>query len=95
MELIVSLSILKLYVRVNIFKNVNNFKEFSENFTFSALHEKCPKTEFFLVCIFLCSDLKKLRIWTLFTQCKLPDVQQRKESAAGTVCSPMANSINL
>ena len=30
---------------------------------------KCPNTEFFLVRIFLCSDQKKLRIWTFFTQC--------------------------
>ena len=43
-----------------------------------ALHEKCPKTEFFLVRIFLYSvliqentDQKKLRLWTLFTQCWL------------------------
>ena len=41
-----------------------------------ALHEKCPNTEFFLVRIFPHSDWirenmdqKKLRIWTLFTQC--------------------------
>ena len=32
--------------------------------------EKCPNTEFFLVRIFLYSDRKKLRIWTLFTQWK-------------------------
>ena len=41
------------------------------------LREKCPNTEFFLVRIFLYSewilentDQTKLRIWTLFTQCK-------------------------
>ena len=41
-----------------------------------TLREKCPNTEFFLVPIFLYSvriqentDQKKLRIWTLFTQC--------------------------
>ena len=34
-----------------------------------ALREKFPNTEFFLVRIFLYSDQKKLRIWTLFTQC--------------------------
>ena len=34
-----------------------------------ALHERCPNTEFFLVRIFPPSDQKKLRIWTLFTQC--------------------------
>ena len=40
-----------------------------------SLREKCPKTELFLVCIFLYSDWiqentdqKYLRIWTLFTQ---------------------------
>ena len=40
------------------------------------LREKCPNTEFFLVCIFLYSvqmqentDHKKLWIWTLFMQC--------------------------
>ena len=40
-----------------------------------TLPEKCPNTEFFLVCFFLYSDWikentdqKKLRIWTLFTQ---------------------------
>ena len=35
------------------------------------LREKCPNTEFFLVRIFLYSDQKKLRIWTLFAQCKV------------------------
>ena len=41
-----------------------------------TLREKCPKTGFFLVRIFLYSvqiqknaDQKKLRLWTLFTQC--------------------------
>ena len=40
-----------------------------------ALREKCPNTEFFLLCIFLYSgliqentDQKNLLIWTLFTQ---------------------------
>ena len=35
-----------------------------------TLREKCqcPNTEFFLVRIFLYSDQKKPRIWTLFTQ---------------------------
>ena len=46
-----------------------------------ALREKCPDTEFFLVCIFVNlrkspysvqmqenTDQKKLRIWTLFTE---------------------------
>ena len=43
-----------------------------------TLREKCPNTEFFLVRIFLYSigmqestDQKKLRIWTLFTQCEV------------------------
>ena len=44
-----------------------------------TLREKCPNTEFFLVCIFLYSlriqktmDQNKLRIWTHFTQCYVP-----------------------
>ena len=37
-----------------------------------ALREKCPNTEFFLLRIFLYSDQKKIRIWTLFTQCQFP-----------------------
>ena len=36
-----------------------------------SLREKCPNTEFFLVRIFLYSDQKRLRIWTLFTQWRL------------------------
>ena len=42
----------------------------------TSLHERCPNTEFFLVHIFLYSVRiqeyayqKKLRIWTLLTQC--------------------------
>ena len=34
-----------------------------------ALCEKCQNTEFFLVLIQENTDEKKLRIWTLFTQC--------------------------
>ena len=44
----------------------------------AALRENCPNTEFFLVDIFLYSDWiqenrnqKRLRTWTLFTQCWL------------------------
>ena len=37
------------------------------NFYDGSLCEKWPDTEFFLVRIFLYSDQKKLRIWTLFT----------------------------
>ena len=33
-----------------------------------ALRERCPNTEFSLVCIFLYSNQKKLCIWTLFMQ---------------------------
>ena len=33
------------------------------------LREKCPNTEFFMVRIQEKADQKKLRIWTLFTQC--------------------------
>ena len=46
-----------------------------EHFGKSTLRKKCPKTEVFLVCIFLYSvpiqkntNQKNLRIWTLFTQ---------------------------
>ena len=57
-----------------------DFKELSPTYKVS-LSEKCPNTKFFLVRIFLYSDWihsvriqenmdqKKLRIWTLFTQC--------------------------
>ena len=45
-------------------------------FAKSPLREKCPNTEFFLVRIFVHSvriqenaDQKKLRLWTLLTQC--------------------------
>ena len=45
-------------------------------FLFFPLREKCPNTEYFLVRILLYSvriqenmNQKKLRIWTLFTQC--------------------------
>ena len=38
---------------------------------FLALRKKCPNTEFFLIRIQENTDKKKLRIWTLFTQCKL------------------------
>ena len=36
-----------------------------------SLREKRPNTEFFLVRIVPRLDQKKLRIWTLFTQCVL------------------------
>ena len=38
------------------------------NFGFDSWREKRPNTKFFLVCIFLYSDQKKLHIWTLLTQ---------------------------
>ena len=50
-----------------------------------TLREKCPNTEFFLVCIFLYSvriqentDQKRLRIWTLFTQCDVYNSSSKK-----------------
>ena len=43
------------------------------------LPEKCPNTEFFLVRIFPHSDQKKLRIWTLFTQCLLSELDSNDE----------------
>ena len=36
-----------------------------------SLREKCPNAEFFLVPIFPYLDQRKLRIWTLFTQCSI------------------------
>ena len=57
-------------------------KGFSNNL---PLREKCPNTELFLVRIFLFSDWiqentdqKKLRIWTLFTQCSYKLVSYEK-----------------
>ena len=48
-----------------------NWTSSNTNLYFIATRrEKCSNTEFFLVRIFLYSDQKKLRIWTLFTQCK-------------------------
>ena len=50
-----------------------------------ALRKKCPNTEFFLVRIFQHSDQKKLRIWTLFTQCNCTEVLRiSHESAFGS-----------
>ena len=46
---------------VELFSFISFYEPFS-------LREKCPNTEFFMVRIFLYSDQKKLRIWTLFTQ---------------------------
>ena len=54
-----------------------------------TLREKFPNTEFFLVLIFLYSysvriqenaDQKKLRIWTLLTQCKCKDLLMPQEN---------------
>ena len=41
--------------------------------------EKCPNAEFFLVRIFPHLDQKKLRIWTLFTQCLLSELDSNDE----------------
>ena len=61
-------------VRLRGSENLND----NEKTVNDTLREKCPNTEFFLVRIFLYSvriqentDHKKLRIWTLFTQCIL------------------------
>ena len=66
-----------------------------------ALREKCPSTEFFLVCIFPYSvrmqantDQKKLRIWTLFTQWSRVAVAT-KGVQAHLVLSLMAEEIHL
>ena len=42
---------------------------FQSRIVLVSLREKCPNTEFFLVRIFPHPDQKKLRIWTLFTEC--------------------------
>ena len=63
------------YVDV-IFTALKAFDTINHNLLRATLHEKCPNTELFLDRIFLYSariqentDQKKLRIWTLFTQC--------------------------
>ena len=62
-----------------------------QNFDYSyvTLHEECPSTEFLLICIFPYSfrirentDQKKLRIWTLFTQCNFKTVSQKLEKSS-------------
>ena len=71
------------YIVRNSFKQLSNMDsnclQQCSNFLTVILREKCPNTEFFLVRIFLYSvrmqentDQKKLRIWTLFTQWKVP-----------------------
>ena len=52
-----------------------------------TLREKCPNTEFFLVRILPypvqmreSTDQKKLRIWTLFTQCQLLNIEAELDS---------------
>ena len=76
----------RFFAGVNIFnKNTVLFVIFSELLYFSCFLYyllsrltqipfynwcKCPNTETYLICIFLYSDQKKLRIWTLFMQWK-------------------------
>ena len=64
------------------------------SFTSLALSEKCANTEIFLVCIFLYSnwilenaDQKKLRIWALFTQCSLGQLQFHKPRTSCCKCT--------
>ena len=63
-----------------------------------ALREKCPNTEFFLVHIFLYSDQKILRIWILFTHCRLSGTQCsviKDLSEINTFLSTVLNDIVL
>ena len=50
---------------------ISMFQDKQGYFEVHTLRKRCPNTEFFLVCIFTHSDQKKLRIWTLFTQCTI------------------------
>ena len=50
---------------------ISMFQDKQGYFEVHTFRKKCPNTEFFLVCIFTHSDQKKLRIWTLFTQCTI------------------------
>ena len=66
---------------LNLLK-ANNIDIREKFLLYLLLSENCPNTEFFLTRIFLYSvpiqentDQKKLRIWTLFKQCKLVDLQ--------------------
>ena len=55
------------------YKGLKNFVDFGpkmQYLTILAQREKCPNTEFFLVRIQENTDQKKLRIWTLFKQCR-------------------------
>ena len=58
-------------------------EHFCKNSTGTSLHEKCPNLRLFLVRIFLYSvqsvenaEQKKLRIWTIFTQCFFRKMQK-------------------
>ena len=55
--------IMTLYSYQGVFRTLSNI------YIGVSLGEKCSKTEFFVVRIFLFSGQEKLRIWTLFTQC--------------------------
>ena len=50
--------------RTPFYKNTSGGLRLNFRLIRLSLHEKCPNTKSFLVCIFLYSDQKKLRIWT-------------------------------
>ena len=57
--------------QVNLFKLNSIYSEKVSAIQMFSLREKRPNTEFFLVRFVPRLDQKKLRIWTLFTQCVL------------------------
>ena len=61
-------------IRVHLKKIQSNQKSISNLYlgyvSKVTLREKCPHTEFFLVRIQENTGQKKLRIWTILTQCK-------------------------
>ena len=58
-----------------------------------SLCEKCPNNEFFLVCILMRenADQKKLRMWTLFTQCIDSRTQNTAKAKAANDFMPNFN----
>ena len=55
-------------------KSTSEINEESFEINTIKLREKCPNTEFFLARMRENTDQKKLRIWTLFTQCQMPKI---------------------
>ena len=50
---------------------------------FHTLHEKCPNTQFFLVCIFLYSDCTEIYSINLCIQSEYKKIRTRKNSVFG------------